>query len=242
MSVVVRTFQRGGSLYLCMGGKKDVEIVSLRPAKWRHKLLMAHDVGRFHFDAPSVTPVDHCVERLPPPGTRLYSTEVCMYGDLRNEKHVTRQLPPCWLENENFKHKVFYTWRSMSRWDVHFVTIWSDVYFDPRERWKHVESLVLPGCRSLDDSAGMHVCNRVLYQNNRRVGGAKRSVVIAPKHLRGGRLRNFCAFEMLCRYRDSLPIVSATLCSHGFVKVQKIPDSDHMSDCAYDVVLAYLNK
>ena len=239
MSVVVRTYQKDNSLYLCMG---NAEIVSLRPPQWRPKLLMAHDVGLFHFDAPSVTPVNHCVEKLPPPGTRLYSTEVCMYGDLTNEKHVTRQFPPEWLANPNFKHKVFYTWRSMNRWDVHFVTIWSDIHFDPALRWKHLEGIRFPTCRSLDDDSGMHVYNRVLYQNNRRVGGAKRSIVIAPREFKGGKLRNFCAFEMLCRYRDHIPIVSATLCSHGFVRIRKITDSDHMNDCAYDVVLAYLNK
>jgi hypothetical protein len=232
MSVVIPTYQKNGSLYTC---KHNKEVVSMKPLPWRKNVLLAGDVGYFHFDCPYVTPVDHTMTNLPPPGSGLYSFDVCMYGDVSNERCVASQIPPQWLEK--LTHRIFYSWKSMSQWDVHFVTLWSNICLDPKVRWKHVEGdLQLPTIKNLEEYPEMCIHGSILYKDNRRIGRARRATVIVPKNMKGVVLHNYCALDVLSRYNLMIPSYG------GFMGIQKINDSEHMLDCAYDVVLAYLNK
>lgn len=230
MSLALPTFQNNGCLCLFDGGQA---VVNLTPVEWQTRVGMASGVGEFHFDCPVVT---RGVKGVAPERSRLYSYDVCMHGDVMSSSSVASQIPPLW--RDKLRHGVFYTWKSMKRGDVHFVTIWSSVRLDPCARWGHVENLRLPTCPLLSKLPEVGVIGNVIYKGGRRAGRVRRGTVIAPKWMKGVRLSNFCADEVGGRCKVLVPNAQRV----WFVHVEKIVDSDHMQDCAYDVVVGYTNK
>jgi len=200
-------------------------VVNMQPPKWRNSILTSIHVGTFHFDTPMTNT-----------GTPLFSVDVIMIGDMMNSKNVWSQIPLLWKKRLQ-GHDVIVSWKSMNKLKlVHFVTLWTTQQLDPRTRW-HVKPAPSNTIKLLNECPDMNISADRLFRHGRVVGDVVRSVVVVPKMLKLALACNWCASEMLSKFSDLIPHTAAS-----YIHVKKIKDSEHMMDCAYDVVFAYINK